>query len=88
MIGLLLALVAIGLVAWFMLKGSKTGSGGTDTGNAVNCEQRISKIVSATGGVGPQAQAAYDALPSECRKLMPNPSALAPSPQKMPDDAQ
>ena len=88
MIGLLLALIAIGVLAWFMLKGSKHGSGGTDTGNAINCEDRISKIVSETGGVGPKAQSAYDALPAKCKKLMPNPSALAPSPQQMPAEAQ
>ena len=90
MIGLLLALLVIGILAYYMLKGGKNNGGGSDTGNAVHCEQQIQKIVSATGGIGAQAQAQYDALPDQCKKLMPNPSALTPSVQQpqTPSEAQ
>ncbi len=90
MIGLLLTLLAIGALTYFMLKSGKNGVGGTDTGNAVHCEQRVSKIVSTTGGIGPQAKDAYDALPPQCRRLMPDPAALAPSVQQQqaPPEAQ
>jgi len=84
MLSLLLTLMAIGAVAYFMLK-SGTGVH-TDTGNAVNCEPRIAALVRNTGGVGPAAQAAYDQLPDECRKLLPNPASLAPSVERVPDN--
>jgi hypothetical protein len=84
MLSLLLTLLAIGAIAYFMLK-SGTGVH-TDTGNAVNCEPRIAALVRNTGGVGPAAQAAYDQLPEECRKLLPNPASLAPSPERVPDN--
>jgi len=84
MLSLLLTLLAIGAVAYFMLK-SGTGVH-TDTGNAVNCEPRITALVRNTGGVGPAAQAAYDQLPDECRKLLPNPASLAPSVERVPDN--
>lgn len=83
MISLLLTLLAIGLLLYFMLH-HKSGPGdtGTDTGNAVHCEPLINKLVSTTGGIGPQAKAEYDQLPAECRKLLPDPTSLAPTPQQ------
>jgi hypothetical protein len=86
-IGLLLALLAIGALAYFMLKRGhgENGSGGTDTANAVHCEQRVGQLVSSTGGIGPQAKAQYDALPSECRRFMTDPAALAPSAERAPE---
>lgn len=83
MISLLLTLLAVGLVLYFMLR-HKSGPGdtGTDTGNAIHCEPLINKLMASTGGIGPQAKAAYDQLPAECRKLIPDPAALAPTPQQ------
>jgi hypothetical protein len=89
MISLLLTLLAVGLLMYFMLRHKQgPGSSGTDVGNAAHCEPLISKLVSTTGGVGPQAQAAYDQLPAECKKLMPNPASLAPTPTQMPTEQQ
>ena len=92
MISLLLTLLAVGLLLFLMLRHkSGPGDSGTDTGNAVHCEPLVNKLVANTGGIGPQAKAAYDQLPAECKKLMPDPAALAPTPQRSPDsnpDAQ
>ena len=86
---MLLALLAVGLLMYFMLRHKEgPGSSGTDVGNAAHCEPLISKLVSTTGGVGPQAKAAYDQLPAECKKLLPDPAALAPSPPQPPADQQ
>ncbi|MDB5985772.1 MAG: hypothetical protein JWR16_825 [Nevskia sp.] len=83
MLSLLLTLIAIGAIAYFALK---SGSGGhSDSGAALDCEPRIAALVRDTGGVGAAAQAAYDQLPAECRKLLPNPASLAPSPERAPD---
>ena len=84
MLSLLLTLLAIGAIGYFALK-SRSG-GHSDTGTALGCEPRIAALVRDTGGVGAQAQAAYDALPAECRKLLPNPAALAPTPEPAPDN--
>ncbi len=83
MISLLLTLLAVGLLLYLMLR-HKSGPGdtGTDTGNAVHCEPLINKLVSSTGGIGPQAKAEYDQLPAECKKLLPDPASLAPTPQQ------
>lgn len=83
MLSLLLTLLAIGVVAYFMLR-SVPGQH-TDTGDAASCEPKIAALVRDTGGVGPAAQTAYDQLPGECRKLLPNPASLAPSPERAPD---
>src|SRR5579885_3862750 len=77
-ISLLLTLLAIGALLYFLLKPGHGGSSGTDAGNALNCEPLIAKLVQQTGGIGPQAQAAYERLPAPCRKLLPEPAALAP----------
>lgn len=83
MVSLLLTLLAIGLVLFLMLRHkSGPGDSGTDTGNAVHCEPLINHLVSSTGGIGPQAKAAYDQLPAECKKLMPDPASLSPMPQQ------
>jgi len=79
LIGLLLSLLAIGLIAYLLLKPAHNGVGGSDTGRAISCEHRVSDIVSGTGGIGPKAKEAYDALPGECKRFMPDPAALAPS---------
>jgi hypothetical protein len=85
MISLLLALVAVGLLMYFMLRHREGPASGTDVGNAVHCEPLIDKLVQSTGGVGAQAQAAYDRLPAECKKLLPNPASLTPSPERSAD---
>jgi hypothetical protein len=83
MISLLLTLLAVGVLLYLMLH-HKSGPGdtGTDTGNAVQCEPLINRLVSSTGGIGPQAKAQYDQLPAECKRLMPDPASLAPTPQQ------
>lgn len=83
MLSLLLTLLAIGALAYFMLHG-RGGGGSTELGSgasAISCEQRISKLVSSTGGQGPAYKAGYEALPSSCRGLLPAPGALEPSPK-------
>lgn len=81
-ISLLLTLVAIGLLAYFALRGNAKSP--TAPGAPVDCERRIGALVQQTGGIGPAAQAAWQALPAECRKLMPEPAALAPSAERAP----
>ena len=80
MLGLLLTLLGVGILLYFLLQHAKGTAGGSDVGNAVNCESRVSSLVSTSGGVGPAAQAAWEKLPPECRKLIPEPAALAPAP--------
>ncbi len=84
-LSLLLALVALGAILYFALSSKPGVHSGSDSGNAVNCEPLIAALVRDTGGVGAAAQAAYDQLPAECRKLLPSPAALAPSPERAPD---
>lgn len=78
-LSLLLTLLVIGLLAWFALRAWHGSGAAPAAQDSVSCEQRVSRLVAATGGVGPQAQAAYDRLPPDCRRLMPDPAALAPS---------
>ena len=83
-ISLLLTLLAIGALLYLLLRtgdGSGAGGKGTDAGKALNCEPLIARLVAQTGGVGPQAQEAYAQLPAPCRKLLPDPAALAPPPE-------
>jgi hypothetical protein len=82
MISLLLTLLVLGLLAYWMLHGIVGGHGKDRQGAGgmavqINCERALSSFVQRTGGVGPAAQAAYDALPPQCRKMMPDPAALA-----------
>jgi hypothetical protein len=95
-ISLLLGLLAVGLLFYFMLKpGHSTApAAGGDVGappagaNMVSCEQQVAKLVQTTGGIGSEAQAAYDKLPPQCQRMMPNPAASAPIPQDAPEEAK
>lgn len=83
-IGLLLTLLALGMLAYLLLRPGTPQR--PDAASAIGCEQRVAKLVSSTGGVGAEAKSAYDALPSDCRKLLPDPAALAPSAERMPEE--
>lgn len=84
MLGLLIALLAVGLLAWLALRsfsGSSPSTAGAPAGQqAVLCTQRITELVQRTGGIGPDYQAGYEALPRECQKLTPPPAATNPRP--------
>ena len=83
LLSLLLTLLALGLVAYFALRG--TAGGTHPVGNdqaAVSCEQLIARLMAKTGGLGPDYKTGYDALPSSCRGLLPAPGALDPSPAR------
>lgn len=86
-LSLLLTLLVIGLLAWFALRALHGTGAAPATQDSVSCEQRVSRLIAATGGVGPQAKAAYDRLPPACRRLMPDPAALAPSPERLENPA-
>ncbi len=83
MLSLLAALLVLGLVAYFALRGyGGTHSG--DTGNSaaagapqVACTQRITELMQRTGGLGPDYKTGYAALPHECQQMTPPPAALA-----------
>lgn len=80
-IGMLLSLLIVGALLYLVLRPGKPGQPANQA-SMISCEQRVSKLMSTTGGVGEKAKAAYDALPAECRKMMPDPAALAPSPER------
>jgi hypothetical protein len=80
-LSLLLALVVIGLVAYFALRGTGTatqGSGGQQ--QLVSCEKVLSDLVQRTGGIGPDYKAGYDAAPAACKRMLPPPGAVEPHP--------
>ncbi|GAC1633284.1 MAG: hypothetical protein NVS9B10_28480 [Nevskia sp.] len=84
LLSLLLTVLAIGAVAYFALRGTAGGSHPLGDGQAaISCEQQISKLMAKTGGLGPEYQTGYDALPTSCRGLLPAPGALEPSPKRV-----
>ena len=83
-LSLLLGLILLLVVLYFAFK---PGTPHTDGALALNCEPLIKTLVQNTGGVGPQAQQAYAQLPPECRKLLPDPAMLAPTPEHLPATA-
>lgn len=81
-ISLLLTLAALGLLIYLVLgTSSEEVSAPSST---LRCEQRISVLMSETGGIGERAQAGYEALPESCKALMPDPSSLLPDPVNIP----
>ncbi len=82
-LSLLLTLLAIGLLAYFALRGS--ASSPSAPGAPFDCERRISSLIQQTGGLGEAYKTGYAALPPACQKLVPAPGALAPSTERAPD---
>jgi hypothetical protein len=81
-LSLLLALLVLGLLVWLAWRALHGTVAAPSAQDSASCEQRLSQLVATTGGVGPQAKAAYDRLPPDCRRLMPDPAALVPSPER------
>jgi hypothetical protein len=81
MISLLLTLLVIGFVAYFALRGIGRGAHGTDAAGgqqaSVTCERAVSDLVKHTGGLGPQYESGYAALPPACQRLLPPPPRAA-----------
>lgn len=87
-LSLLLTLLVIGLLAWFALRGFSGHAPSTPAGSQqqlVNCERAASDLVQRTGGIGPDYKKGYDALPANCRSMLPPPAALSPG---QPDQGQ
>jgi hypothetical protein len=82
-ISLLLTVLAIGLLAYFALRGS--ASSPSAAGAPVDCERRISALIRQTAGQGDAYNTGYAALPAACQKLVPAPGTLAPSAAQTPD---
>jgi len=77
---LLLALVVIGLVAYFALRASSTTKKGEmGQQQMVSCEKVVSDLIQRTGGIGPEYKAGYEAAPPACKGLLPAPAALDPA---------
>jgi len=85
MISLLLVLLAIGFLAYFALRShstSQTAAGVTDVGSQqqlVNCTRIVSDLIGRTGGIGADYKTGYDALPPNCRHMLPPPAGVTPS---------
>jgi hypothetical protein len=76
-LSLLLALVIIGLVAYFALRGTGTATQGSGSQQQlVNCERLMSDLIQRTGGIGPDYKTGYDAAPPACRHMLPPPGAV------------
>ena len=74
---LLLALVVIGLIAWFALRAnSTTTKGEMGQQQLVSCEKVMSDLIQRTGGIGPDYKTGYDAAPPACRHMLPPPGAV------------
>lgn len=77
---LLLALVVIGLVAYFALRGTPAATQGSGSQQQlVSCEKVLSDLIQRTGGIGPDYKAGYDAAPPACRNMLPAPAGLDPA---------
>lgn len=77
---LLLALVVIGLLAYFALRAnSTTKKGEMGQQQMVSCEKVMSDLIQRTGGIGPEYKAGYEAAPPACRSLLPAPGGLDPA---------
>ena len=82
MLSLLLALVVIGLLAYFALRSHSAAPTGTGTDNQqqlVSCTNLISGLIKRTGGIGADYKTGYEALPPNCRGMLPPPEAIAPN---------
>jgi len=85
MISLLLVLLAIGFLAWFALRAhsaSQPAAGVADVGSQeqlVSCTRIVSDLVGRTGGIGADYKTGYDALPPNCRHMLPPPAGITPS---------
>lgn len=79
-LSLLLTLLAVGALLYFGLRG--IGGSGNHEGVAVNCTQLAQALIAKTGGLGPDYETGYARLPESCRKFLPPPGALTPSPER------
>ena len=85
MLSLLLTLLVIGVVAYFALRShsvSQTAAESTGAGNQqqlVACTKLAGDLVARTGGIGPDYKTGYDALPPNCRGMLPPPAAVSPN---------
>jgi len=76
MVSLLIALLVIGVLAYFALRAhSTTKETGMGQTQLVGCDQLANDLVGRTHGIGPDYKTGYDALPPQCRALLPPPSA-------------
>jgi hypothetical protein len=82
-ISLLLGVLVLGVVLYILLKpgGGAAGNTGASTDRQLlNCEQRVAPLMAQTHGIGEDYRSGYEALPLECRKLVPPPAAPVPDP--------
>ena len=82
MLSLLLALVVIGLLAYFALRShgaTQAVDGNSSQQQLVSCTKLIGDLVQHTGGIGADYKTGYDALPPNCRGMLPPPEAIAPN---------
>ena len=82
MLSLLITLLLLGVVAYFALRAhgtrKETGTGQTEL---VGCDKLANDLVGRTHGIGPEYKAGYEALPPQCRALLPPPAASPPVPE-------
>ncbi len=80
MLSLLLALLAIGLLAYFALRSHSATQ--TVAGNEqplVSCTRLTGDLIQRTGGIGADYKTGYEALPPNCRAMLPPPLAVSPN---------
>jgi len=80
-LSLLLALLVVGLLAWFALRSNSATQGSGNQQQLVTCEKVLGDLIQRTGGIGPDYKAGYDAAPPACKHMLPPPAALDPSRQ-------
>ena len=81
MLSLLLALVVIGLLAYFALRSHSAvqPGAGADQQQLVGCTKLVGDLIQHTGGIGADYKTGYDALPPNCRGMLPPPGAVSPN---------
>ncbi len=82
MLGLLLALLVVGLLAYFALRShsaTQAVDGNSSQQQLVNCTKLIGDLVQHTGGIGTDYKTGYDALPQNCRGMLPPPAGITPN---------
>ncbi len=84
MLALLLALLVVGLLAYFALRSHSavqpaSGAAAGDQQQLVSCTKLTGDLIQRTGGLGADYKAGYEALPPNCRGLLPPPAAVAPN---------
>jgi hypothetical protein len=75
MLSMLLVLVVIGLAAYFALRShsaTQTAPGGEQ--QLISCTKLTGDLISRTGGIGADYQKGYQALPANCRSMLPPPA--------------